>query len=166
MSGKFEFKIEKLTDQTGKIAKALGSHSQSGVLVGIPEAETGRTDGGESKGPINNATLAYIHENGSERANIPPRRFMLPGINKVKAEIARHLSSAGAAAIEGDEGAVDREFNKAGQTAVNSIRGMFVDNDWKKVSEKTQKRKGEDKTQTLIDTGQLRKSITYVVEKE
>lgn len=162
MSSSFQFKLEKIADNFAAVAQSLDKLHKTGALVGVPEDNTGRTD----EGPINNATLAYIHENGSDRAKIPARPFLHPGVEKAKREIAQHLSGAAKAASNGDESGMSRGFNKAGQVAVNSARGVFVQNGWQPVKPATQKRKGGKKTRPLIDTGQLRKSITYVVETD
>ena len=116
---------------------------------------------------MNNPTLAYIHENGSDRAHIPARKFMEPGVEKAKEAVTKHLKEASKAAWGGDISGMTRSSNKAGQEAANSIRGMFdpSNNKWEPVKKATQRAKGEDKTTTLVDTGQLRKSIAYVVEE-
>ena len=156
------FRIDKLMDHAGDVLNALGKLATTVTLVGVPEDKTGR-DNGEA---INNATLGYIHENGSDRAHIPARPFLKPGVEKAKGDIDSHLRAASKAASNGDINNMDREFNKVGQVAVNSIRGMFMpgNNNWPAVKPATQKAKGEEKTTTLVDTGQLRKAITHVVE--
>ena len=158
------FKIEKVFDRAGDVMNALGKLATTSALVGIPESKTSR-DKGEA---VNNATLAYIHENGSDRAHLPPRPFLKPGVEKAKGTIDSHLKAASKAASDGDSNSIDREFNKAGQIAVNSIRGMFMpgNNSWPEVKPATQRAKGEEKTTTLVESGQMRKAITYIVQED
>ena len=163
MLGRVTFTIEKTFDRLAEVTRALSKLAQTSVLVGIPEGKGGR----ESGEAMNNATLAYIHENGSDRAHIPARKFMEPGVEKAKEAVTKHLKEASKAAWGGDISGMTRSSNKAGQEAANSIRGMFdpSNNKWEPVKKATQRAKGEDKTTTLVDTGQLRKSITCVVEE-
>lgn len=157
------FKIETLIDRTAEVLGAVAKLARTSALAGIPEDKAERT----GDGTINNATMGYIHENGSDRTHIPRREFMKPGVAKVREKIDSHLKEASRAAWDGDEGGMLRGFNKAGQVAVNSIRGMFdpSNNNWQPVTPATKLAKGEAKTTTLVDTGQLRKSITHVVEE-
>ncbi len=164
MSGRVSFTIEKTFDRLAEVTSALSKLAETSVLVGVPEEKGGRKSGEA----MNNAALAYIHENGSDRAHIPPRKFMKPGVENAKEAVTKQLKAAAKAAWRGDVGGVDRNCNKAGQEAANSIRAMFTpgNNDWKPVTAATQRAKGKDKTTTLVDTGQLRKSITYVVKED
>ncbi len=163
MSGSVSFTIEKTFDRLAEVTEALSKLANISVLVGVPEEKGGR----ESGDAMNNPTLAYIHENGSDRAHIPPRKFMEPGVEKAKDVVTKHLKDASKAAWQGDAGGMTRSNNKAGQEAANSIRAIFApgNNDWKPVTAARQRAKGKSKTTTLVDTGQLRKSITYVVKE-
>ncbi len=147
--------------------KAMRKLEKTVVEVGVPEEKTERKNEAERKeAEMNNATLAYIHEHGSPDANIPARPFLTPGIKKAQPQIVKFLKEAGQAALAGKESGVTTAYNKAGLTAQNSVRAVFTDNDWPQVSDARQKEKGEGKTNPLIETGQLRKSITYVVGKK
>lgn len=112
---------------------------------------------------MNNATLAFIHTHGSPLQNIPARPFLEPGIKKVDKLIARQIANAAQAMITGDPEKAEKSLQKAGLLGSNSAKRMFTDpgNGWPPNSPLTIARKGSDKP--LIDTEQLRKSITYVV---
>jgi len=67
------------------------------------------------------------------------------------------------AASDGDEVGVMNALKRTGMDAASRVRMWFVNpkNLWAPNSPRTVKRKGSDRP--LIDTGQLRKSITYVI---
>ncbi len=162
------------------IHHAMKTLEKTVVEVGVPEDKDERKNEAERKeAPMNNATLAYIHEFGSPDANIPARPFLTPGIKKAQPQIVKFLKEAGQAAVAGKEAGVTTAYNKAGLTAQNSVRAVFTDNDWPELADSTKKSKGvktvtnkdgttteTGKTNPLIETGQLRKSITYVVGKK
>lgn len=168
-----------LKDKTLSIGKALRALTMQSVLVGIP-GEAGKH--GDSD--LTNAEIGYIHEKGSPKRNIPARPFLEPGIRAVQDEIVRQLRDAGTAALDGDVAGVNRAQKKAGLIAQNSVRAQFVDNDWEPLAESTLNRKpiterdeegkpikhGKSRAERgavnpLIDSSQLRKSVTYVVKK-
>ena len=131
------------------------------VLVGVPQEEAGREQNG-----ITNAELLYIHTNGSPANNIPPRPIVDPAIQDSKEEIGTLLKEAILKALEGDTDGAMAGMERAGTQGENAVKGWFTNpkNNWAENAESTKKRKGSSKP--LIDTGQLRKSITHVVKKK
>lgn len=105
----------------------------------------------------------YIKEHGSPALSILPRPVLEPSIKANKDAIGKYLKAAGKAALKGDTLGLDANLNRAGMRAQNAARGWFEDprNNWPPNSPKTIKAKGSDKP--LIDTGEMRKAITYVV---
>lgn len=144
------------------------------LLIGIPEAESARS------GPITNVQLAFIHTNGSPRMHIPARPFLEPAINDVetKEKITGCMKQAILCAFSGDTGGAEAEMEKAGlygQKAAQSMIGsgalapnapITVEGGWMRnpVSGKPVHIEGKGSSAPLIDTGSLRKAITYVVE--
>ena len=110
------------------------------------------------------ALALYIHSKGSSMFAVPPRPIIEPAIEANKKVIEAELKLAAAAALSGDKAATERHLRLAGMTAQNVVRAWFTDsrNHWPPNAPSTIKRKGSDKP--LIDTGQLRKAMTYVVE--
>jgi len=137
-----------------KLRKLRGSD----VLVGIPTDKVQR-----SGDKINNASLAFIHENGSSLAHIPARPFLKPGIENARQLIAKQLAAAGQAVLEGNPAGATQFLNKAGQVGVNSVKRMFDNNTWPANAPSTIKQKGSDRP--LIDTGQMKRAISYVVRE-
>lgn len=144
-----------------KLRKDIEQVLRLDVLVGIPEDRTGRKD----NDPINNAQLMYIHTNGSELRNIPRRPVIEPAIKAGRDKIIAGLQSAMSSAINGNIQEAKIRLKKVGQLGVNLSRAWFVDprNGWPPNTPETIAVKGSD--QPLIDTGQLRKSITFVVRE-
>ncbi len=160
--------------------KAL-AHTQ--VLVGVPAAKTAR-EGDEE--PITNAALAYIHDKGAPESNIPARPFMEPGIKAAQKRINKYLGQAGDAAMSGDKRKMLAAFNAAGLTASTSIKTKINTGPFQALALATIKaraRRGRKGAQLyveqlnagivpdpslakpLIDTAQMRNSITYVIRK-
>jgi len=134
--------------------------ANSDVLVGIPQKESSRK--GEK---INNAELLFIHTNGSPLRNIPARPVLQPAIeNKAtNSAIVVQLDNAIRSLLNGDDSQYINSLNSAGMIAQNASRRWFVnpENGWAPNAMSTIKAKGSNKP--LIDTGEMRKAIVYVV---
>lgn len=117
----------------------------------------------DSGTPYSIAHELYVHENGSPLWQSPPRPVLEPALDNIKEEIAEQMKEVANVAIDG--GAVGVELKKVGEMGQNAARDWFTnpENKWPKNSEDTIKRKGSDKP--LIDTGELRKSIVYVIKE-
>ncbi|MDE2403053.1 MAG: hypothetical protein KGL90_15460 [Burkholderiales bacterium] len=136
----------------------------SDVLVGVPAQSTDR-DGG----PINNATLAYIHENGSPKANIPARPFLVPGVKSVQDKVTSRLKKAADAALDGKPKLIDQQLHAAGLIAESSVKNTInagIDPALADSTIAARNRRGRTGTVPLIDTGKLRNSITHVIRKK
>lgn len=157
--------LEIKRDDVASLMKAVKSLTKTDILVGVPSEETERDDGAQ----INNATLAYIHENGSPAAGIPARPFLAPGIEAAKEKITDRLQRAAKAALSNDTGSANVQLNSAGLIAQNSVRGLINSGIAPALEASTlasRRRRGRTGTVPLIDTGQLRNSITYVVREK
>lgn len=159
--------IKIVIDRVGDFLSNVESLTAMDVLVGVPEAEADREDG-DSEG-INNAALAYIHDNGAPEANIPARPFMVDGIEEGKADIDREFNKAGKAALDGNMSEASKHFHIAGQKAAISIQKKIHAGPFEPLAPLTIARRKSRKiaprqgTKPLIDTAQLLRSITYVV---
>ena len=162
-----------IKDNSAAIAQALRDLSRRRVLVGVPAANNQRDDGG-----IGNAALAYIHNFGAPEANIPARPFMEPGIAAAQPAITTAFDYAIRAALKGDSTKVNANLVIAGTKAVSAIHQVIqagippplkpatVAARRRRSKGSTYRRKASVASDTtpLIDTGELLKSITYVVE--
>jgi hypothetical protein len=134
---------------------------KAAVYVGIPQANDLRT-----VGEVTNAQLLYIHTNGSALRSIPARPVIQPAIAvpENKERITAELKQAAHSTLEGDEQAAHEHLVKAGTLGANAAKRWFTDpsNGWAPNAPSTIAEKGSNKP--LIDTGELRRDITYVVK--
>lgn len=138
------------------------------VFIGVPEETTTRKD--DKNTPVNNAELLFIHTNGSPMHNIPPRPVLEPAIKNNQERIAESMKTAIDAAVGGDKSAILPALEVAGTEGRNVAQKFFTDttNGWPPNSSETIKRKNKEKSgkaNPLIDTEEMRKSITYVVKE-
>lgn len=177
-------------DGTGDLLKSLNDLAKKTVCVGIPQEKDNHrgdditnaellyihTHGVRDKTmiremqhdldsgtPYSTAHELYVHENGSPLWQSPPRPVLEPALDSVKDEIALIMKEVANVALDG--GNVNVELQKVGQLGENTARGWFnnPENKWPANSEETIKRKGSDRP--LIDTGQLKRSIIYVIKE-
>lgn len=152
-------------DNMGQLLKGLKFTKNNYVLVGIPQKKTKRK--GE---PITNAELLFIHTNGSPINNVPARPVIEPAIKEDKDRLSKMLKVAAVEAMNGEEEKAVQQLQLTGMRAQNVCRAWFVNakNNWPPNSPSVtarKRKKGSTAPRPLIDTGELRKSITYVVVK-
>lgn len=130
------------------IVKAGGARLKVGVFDGV----------GGGTGEIVN--IATIHEYGAPRANIPERSYIRSTIRERKAELAALMARVVRLMIQGklDE---HRALELIGAWFAGAIKGRIVSGPFTPLKPATIARKGSDKP--LIDTGQLKNSVTFVV---
>lgn len=172
--------VTKTGDGLLKIKEAIDRLNKTDVLVGVPSSTTVRPD----NAPINNASLLYLHTYGSDLQKIPARPVIEPALNAPgnKEALHRTMAEVSRSVLRGDYAVTTIKLKKLGMMAQNIVRRWFVDprNGWPPNSPTTIARKlrnmsskdirkaitrGEPLTRPLIDTGELRKSITYVVRE-
>lgn len=175
---------KKIQDSLPRLRGAFALLTTKDVLVGVPKDETARKDG-----EMNNATLAYIHDNGAPASNIPARPFMKPGIESVKGKIVENHKTMAKRALKGDTDAINRGMTRTGLMAQSAIRKAINDGVPPPLKESTLKARIRAKTavkgakaelasrqgggiagmanaKPLVATGQLRNSINFVVRKK
>jgi hypothetical protein len=170
----------------GELSAALKILADVEVLVGVPEETTDvrNEDGVEY---ISNASLAYIHDNGAPEVGIPPRPFMVPGVQSVQPKLTTQLRRVATVAFNTRNASeVERAMHLAGLTAQLAIQKTIQQGIPPPLADSTlkaraRKRKGRvgpglellsrsmgakpsmDFVTPLIDTGDMLKSITYVI---
>lgn len=151
------------TDATAKLKRDLRKLEKKQVLVGVPEDH-----GARQTGAITNAQLVYLHTHGSPLQGVPARPIIEPAIEAPdnKALITKELGEAARALLDRKPEETERHLEQAGMLGRNAAIRWFVDprNGWAPNSPETIARKGSD--QPLIDTAQMRRSITFLVEDE
>jgi hypothetical protein len=175
-------------DNVSKVFQAITKITGKQVLVGIPDnGQNVRDDE-----PVNNATIGYAMEFGSPASNVPARPFLIPGVKKSEKESLRQLRQACEAALNGNQPGMLQGLNRAGIVASNEVKHTINSNIPPPLApstirnryrqRQTKRRESEQvyldlvkngappgAAQTdvgivaLVNTGQLRNSITYVV---
>ncbi|VXB24879.1 putative bacteriophage protein [Burkholderia sp. 8Y] len=151
-------------DKVASVIKAVSDLATKDVLVGIPDSAPERKDGE----PISNAQIGYIQEHGAPAANIPARPFLVPGVRDAQDKIGERLGKGAKAALNGQDQA-EQTLNAAGLIGQNAARAKINSNIQPKLADSTiaaRLARGVTRTNTLVDTGQLRNSITYVVRNK
>lgn len=112
------------------------------------------------------ATAAYIHAHGSPLYAIPARPIIEPALmaSGNREPITAELGAVATATLDGKRTEAVRHLKLAGMMGQNAVRSWFTDsrNGWAPNSPATIRRKGSDKP--LINTAQLRASMTYVTD--
>jgi hypothetical protein len=172
--------------------KLLADLTAKSVFVGIPQAKTNRGKGATitnaelayihthgirkkemreemSKSgvqPYSKAFEAYITAHGSPLWHSPPRPIIEPAIEHEpnKKEIAEQFKKVIEAYTESKEKG-DQELMQLGMLGEAIVRDWFGNpaNNWAPNSPRTIKEKGS--AEPLVDTEQLRKSMTYVIRE-
>lgn len=151
--------LETLHDGLPDMLRRMAAVAQRDVLVGIPAGEQ-RDDG------PTNAEIGYQNEFGSPANNIPARPHLIPGVAAVQDKAVARLTQAASAAATGRMSDAERHLHAAGLIAQNSVRRTLTTAAYRPLSERTlaeRRARGRTGTKPLIDTGQYRNSITYVV---
>lgn len=151
-------------DRVADVLKQVKALTAQEVLVGVPAENAGRNDGDA----INNAEIGYVQEFGAPERNIPARPFLLPGVEEAMPKIIDRMKAGGAKALSGDPGAASKTLNAVGLMAQNAVRAKINEGIPPPLSPRTladRRARGRTGEKPLIDTGQLRNSVTYVVRK-
>jgi len=159
-----------------QILKQIALLGQKRVYVGIPANSPERvaTTLVEHE-KISNAALGYIHETGSPARNIPSRAFLRPGVANSRNQWLPKIDAAGQKAMAGED--FMKELQAAGTIAARAVQkriqaGIPPPLKPATVAARRRRSKGSKyrrkattaaQTTPLIDTGQLLKSITWVI---
>jgi len=167
--------VIKTVDNTKEFRKAVREAIDKRVLVGIPEKGSARNTQATAKrmkikGRINNAQLCYIHTHGSPMHGIPARPIIEPALEAAdnKARTAMILGNAARALFKAQPAQAKLHLHQAGLFASSAVKRWFTDsrNNWAPNAPSVAAHKRKNKPgviRPLIDTGQLRNAITYVV---
>lgn len=181
----------KQTGDIDFLKKAVAQLANKEVLVGIPQENSSREEGDTinnaellyiqshgvrskqmrqemdkniAKGMKYSAAHSlYVKTHGSPMLNIPPRPVLEPAIEANKQIIAKQIAQASTAAMENNPHLMEEALNKAGMLAVSVAQNWFEnpENGWRPNAKSTIKQKNSN--QPLVDTGEMRKAITYVL---
>lgn len=178
--------VKQVLNKHAEVLEAMALLANTRVMVGVPATEALRNPEPGEKTQPNNAMLAYILENGCPAAHIPPRPFLRPAVAALQPEIERRLKQTAAYAMQGRPEAVEKSLMALGLAAQAAVWNKINEGIPPPLSERTLeararrgrkgakielKRRGEGLAAStgfakpLIDTGQLRNAITFVLRK-
>lgn len=132
---------------------------RNGREVSESLAETIATGGVGGVIPL--AVIAATHEFGSPEHGIPERSFLRAGIRRGIPKF-NALNYANLRKVLLGQKTIEETVEMLGVVAAGEVRREFTSGEFAPLKLATIKRKGSSRP--LIDTGQLRQSITYVVE--
>ena len=162
------------SDFTGKFNETIARFKKDAVLVGIPQEDNSREANPDDNGAdpeIGNAAILAINHFGSDEAHIPPRPVLTIGIRKAQEQIAAQFKNAAKEALRRGPEALTTYYNRVGTIASNACKKVINDQEGlKPPADSTLKarkyltKSGFKGLKALLVTGQLRNSITYVVQ--
>lgn len=134
------------------------------VKVGFPDAAdigtaTVEGSGKEAASSMSEvAQIAAYNEFGTDR--IPARPFFRTAMDTGKEKIKELSEKTYSAVLEGKMG-TEQALGLIGELGTSLVKASITTGNWEKNTDLTIARKGSSKP--LIDTGQMRNSVTYVV---
>ena len=162
--------VTKTIDKQALIQKALDDLALYEIKIGFPveykQRELVASDLLRRSGVnLTNPQIAYIVENGDTKLNIPPRPFMIPGIEAALSQLSRMYGPVIRAVINKDspvDGLID-----IGRVGRNSIRNYLLFGDHKALAPATiymREHSGITLTIPLIETGRMRNALSYMID--
>jgi hypothetical protein len=174
-------------DRMPQFMRNVKALTTSDVYVGIPMETTERS--GDESGPLTNAQIGYIMENGAPEANIPPRPFLVPGVQSVRTQIRDRLATGARAALDGKLDTVRASLAGAGMVAASAVQKKITDGPFAPLADATLRNRasrlrntkrgfgagvelerrahgelpGTEWAKPLVDTGQLLRAVTWVI---
>ena len=157
MAMKLEIKVQEDRFEEAFSLAQIGDEFE--VAIGFPE-DTAARDTGE----INNPTLAAILEHGSPANNLPARPFLESGLETGKDRLSRIMELGIRRTLDGDSDGIAWALESAGVEGASLVQRKMIQGPFAPNAPSTIKRKGSSRP--LIDTGQLRQSVSYVVRQK
>ncbi len=164
---KIREKLERRKAQAKAGAKENKKDTDKRVYVGIPSDAPDYPDGTDV------VMVATVHEYGSEAINIPPKRFLRGTIENNRDEYVNMLKQYGLLianrkiSLERALGLVGTKVSSDVQMTISTEkfeRWAYTKKDGKRIPKKNSDGKRYRESGHLIDTGHLRRSITYKVK--
>ena len=149
--------------EVSKYTKELEKLAGSEVVVGIPESKNSKYES-EDNTNITMAELGAIHEYGVPESGIPQRSFLRVPLQTNADKLLKTIDND----LKFSKTNTNQALGKLGAGGLSVVLEAFKSSGsgtWLKLSDKTKakrKKKGIG-AKPLIDTGQLRQSITFEV---
>jgi hypothetical protein len=156
-------------DRTKDVLAAIKALTNERVLVGVPDETAERKPDPEDPQPVTNATIGYLMETGSPAQNIPARPFLVPGVTGAMDKVTAHYKAAALKALEGSPEAMHQAHMGVGLIAQSAVQAKITSGPFVPLSPRTleaRRARGRTGDKPLIDTGQLRRAITFVIRQQ
>jgi hypothetical protein len=174
-------------DDVPQLLRAIKSMQSERILVGVPDTNADRQAvAGEPASKITNAGIALVMEFGDPSKNIPARPFLVPAVVGMKDSLPDMFRTVAQKVLTGGAGAVQSGFTIIGQRVADAVKKKITDGPFQELSIRTieaRARRGRKGAQAylkgvkagtattpsaagvkpLIDTGQLRRAINFVI---
>lgn len=142
--------------------------ARRGPVVAVGVQGTNAQEIRDNEGVINGAVLAGVHEFGRQDGSIPERSFMRSTIDKMRSEIEQTQNRMFYLFLRGKLDA-RKALGLLGEKVKAAMQKSIEDGLEPELAESTKKRRrqgdGSGIFKPLLDTGQLRNSITYEVRE-
>lgn len=151
-------------DKVPEFLKAIKALMKDQVLVGIAAEKAFRTD---PDSDLNNAQIGYINEFGAPEMNIPARPHLVSGVKKAMPDIVKAYKKGAQQVLDGQYDKAKAAHQVVGIKASNSVKAVITAVIPPPLAPRTiaeRKKRGRTGTTPLIDTGQYRRNIDYVVK--
>lgn len=115
------------------------------------------------------ANFASTHTVPAHEIEIPARPFLVPGIENAQPKLVPKLRAAAKLAVQGDFPGAEKKLHECGLIAQNSVRAVIGAGIAPPLAASTlrnRRARGRSGDVPLIDTAELRNSITYVVRQK
>ena len=113
------------------------------------------------------SNFSTIHTVKAHAVTLPPRPFLDLGIDEKRNEIVSQFKQAASAILSGDALAADISLNRAGIIAADGAKGIIQAGDkltpLAESTKRNRRARGRVGEKPLYDTGELLRSITYIV---
>lgn len=178
-------------DKFADVTRQINALVKKQVLIGVPEKNDDREEGG----PIGNAGIGYLMENGSPSQNVPARPHLVPGVESILPKAETLLAAGARGVLDGKSDAGIKAMTSAGILAENAVKALISSNispalapstiRGRKYARGTSSRRTSEENYladvkegvapkdaqavsgivALVNTGEYRRSITHVIRK-
>lgn len=148
---------DKLTPEGKKFYAELEKLKQNEVFIGYQAGHATHTD--EDGNSVDMAQIAMFNELGTSTS--PPRPFLRMTVDENQAKINAMCEQQAKNIAKG--GTAEQSLKELGAFGVSLVQEKITNGTFTPNAESTKKAKKSDKP--LIDTGQMRQSVHYVIKK-
>lgn len=154
--------VKLVKDDSKQIISIVETMAKKNVLVGIPSQKNHR-----EKGAMTNSQIGYLNEKGSTAGNIPPRPWLVPGVESSTAKVIKTLKVFAKKSMDKKKDEIERGLTAAGLISQSAVKNYIVKGEnfqpLSKVTLEARKSAGFKGEKPLIRTSQMLNSVTFVI---